>query len=442
MKTRSIAIKGMLILLCIVMVCLFFSRTIKTIVTPKVQFVTVKAGKLTQHYQFSGKVTYPGAEDFSYAVSQPVIISQTYVRPGDQVKAGDILFSMRFSSQEAMESQLKGAYQNALIAQMEFEQTYADYQPDPRASEYMSAYSTLRMATIYEGEARLAMERVLPAGVTVPAEGYPEGADAAATKTIDEWRNASAYKVSAKSALDRISADYVLTESDRQYLLREQETANAIVSTGTALNAFYDERDALRAVCAPCDGYIAAVHVSTGSSYNGSMPLCMLTDAESMPVIKIGIDEMDRAIPDGTAVMIITPWGDFKSEVLATGVNKEGNRYARITIPDDLVQMGVSIHQLSLEDFTVSMALQTETAYSLVPVSAIHGSGDDRYVYVVEENKTALGGTEMSVSKLSITVISEADGMAAVEEKLARVQLAYMEDRPLSDGSAVMGDVQ
>ncbi len=442
MKARNIAIKGMLLLLCIIVMCLFFSGTIKTIVTPKVQFVTVKTGKLTQHYQFSGKVTYPGAEDFYYAVSQPVIISQTYVRPGNQVKAGDILFSMRFSNQETMETQLVGAYQNALIAQLEFEQTYADYQPDPRAPEYMSAYSALRMAVIHEGEARLAMEHALPTDVTVPAEGYPEGADAAATKAIDEWRNASAYKVSAKSAFDRISADYVLTESEHQYLLREQETANAIAATGTALNAFYDERDALRTVCALCDGYIAAVHVSTGSSYDGSMPLCTLTDTESMPVIEIGIDEMDRAIPDGAAVMIKTPWGDFKSEVSATGVNNEGNRYAHVTIPDDLAQLGVSIHQLSLKDFTVSMALQTDTAHALVPMSAIHGSGDNRYVYVVEESKTALGGTEMRVSRLSITVIAEADGMAAVEEKLTRVRLAYMEDRPLSDGSAVMGDAQ
>lgn len=442
MKARNIAIKGMLILLCIVLVCLFFSGTIKTIVTPKVQFVTVKAGRLTQHYQFSGQVIYPGAEDFSYAVSQPVIISKIYVRPGDQVKAGDLLFSMRFSSQEAMASQLEGAYQNALIAQMEFEQTYADYQPDPRASAYMSAYSALRMAAIHEGEARLAMERALPAGVIVPEEGSPEGADAAATKAIDEWRGAYANKASAKSAFDRISADYALTESDRQYLLRKQETANAIASTGAALNAFYDERDALRAVCAPRDGYIAAVHVSTGSSYDGSRPLCMLTDAESMPVIEIGTDELNRSIPDGTAVMLITPWGDFKSEVLAAGVNQEGNRYAHVAIPDALARMGVSIHQLSLEAFTVSMALQADTAHALVPVSAIHGSGDDRYVYVVEEKKTALGGTEMRVSKLSITVISEADGLAAVEEKLTRVRLAYMEDRPLSDGAAVMGDVQ
>ena len=442
MKARSIAIKGMLVLLCIVLVCLFFSGTIKTIVTPKVQFVTVKTGKLTQHYQFSGKVTYPGAEDFSYTVSQPVIISQTSVRPGDEVKAGDTLFSMRFSNQEVMESQLEVAYQNALIAQMEFEQTYADYHPDPRATEYMSAYSTLRMATIYEGEARLAMERVLPAGIIVPEEGYPEAADETATKAIDAWRSAYTYKASAKSAFDRISADYLLTESDRQYLVREQETVNTVASTGAALNAFYAERDAMSAVCAPRDGYIAAVNVRIGSSYDGSMPLYSLTDAESRPVIEIARDEMDRIIPDGTAVMIMTQWGDFKSEVLVTGVNNEGVEYAHIVIPDDLAQMGVSINRFGADDFTVNVALQTDTAHSLVPVSAIHGTGDDRYVYVVEENKSALGGTEMSVAKLSVTVIDEADGMAAVEERLTRVQLAYMEDRPLSDGAAVMGDVQ
>ena len=35
-------------------------------------------------------------------------------------------------------------------------------------------------------------------------------------------------------------------------------------------------------------------------------------------------------------------------------------------------------------------------------------------------------------------VLAESDGMAAVEESLKGSRLAYMEDRPINDGDAVM----
>ena len=41
--------------------------------------------------------------------------------------------------------------------------------------------------------------------------------------------------------------------------------------------------------------------------------------------------------------------------------------------------------------------------------------------------------------EFSVKVLAESDGMAAVEESLKGSRLAYMEDRPLSNGVAVLG---
>lgn len=441
MKGRTIAIKGMLILLCVIFVCIFFSGTIKTIVTPKVQFITVKNGRLTHHYQYTGSIVYPGAEDFYHSVSQSVIITDVHVHPGDTVNAGDVLFSMQYLNATETENQLVNAYHHALLQRMDFEQEYTGYQPDPRALEYRNAHSVLQRATIKEGEASLLVSRILPEGVVVPEQGYPQGVTASTQQAIDAWREAAAEKATAKAAFDALASSYTLSETDQQYYIRDQETSEAINATGSALNAFFLEQEKLKAVCAPRECTIATVHVRTGSTYDGGTSLCMLMDTDSVPVIEIVTENMERVMSHGMVVDIITPWGDFHSEVIESGLTATGSPYAYIAIPDTLADKGISAALPGETGVTINVAMQSENTYSLVPVSAIHGSGSNRYVYVVEESKTALGGSELHVSRLNITVVDEADGFVAVEEKLTRVQLAYLEDRPLSDGCAVMGYV-
>ena len=75
---------------------------------------------------------------------------------------------------------------------------------------------------------------------------------------------------------------------------------------------------------------------------------------------------------------------------------------------------------------------------ALIPVGAVHGSGNKRYVYMATERSNVLGAPDLIITKIDISVIDEAEGFVAVNEKLAHMQLVYMEDRPLSDGCIVM----
>ena len=59
--------------------------------------------------------------------------------------------------------------------------------------------------------------------------------------------------------------------------------------------------------------------------------------------------------------------------------------------------------------------------------------------YLVGEKKSPLGNTELVVREFPVKVLAESDGMAAVEESLKGSRLAYMEDRPLSNGVTVLG---
>lgn len=73
-----------------------------------------------------------------------------------------------------------------------------------------------------------------------------------------------------------------------------------------------------------------------------------------------------------------------------------------------------------------------------MPVSAVHGSGEDRYVFVINKSENTFGSTEMTVRKMSVVVEAEVDGVASLQDDISWYTLAYMEDRAISDGDSVM----
>ena len=75
---------------------------------------------------------------------------------------------------------------------------------------------------------------------------------------------------------------------------------------------------------------------------------------------------------------------------------------------------------------------------TLLPVSAVRGTGEDRYVYVIREEQNGLGERVMRVSRQSGKVLAEVGGTASIEEDLGRQRVAYMEDRAIEEGSEVM----
>lgn len=77
--------------------------------------------------------------------------------------------------------------------------------------------------------------------------------------------------------------------------------------------------------------------------------------------------------------------------------------------------------------------------YSQLPASAIHVYGDDRYVYSVRETKSPLGAVTYTAHEIHVTVRSEEGTNIILGENLSAFHIAYMEDRELEDGCAVMG---
>ena len=86
----------------------------------------------------------------------------------------------------------------------------------------------------------------------------------------------------------------------------------------------------------------------------------------------------------------------------------------------------------------MTASYRASSSTTLLPASAVRGSGDSRYVYIVSEESNALGQRVLKVKKQDVKVLSEVGSTVSIQDDLSRQRVAYMEDRAISDGSEVM----
>lgn len=441
MKLKRIAVAGWLTLAVVTGLCLFLSGTIKTLVTPRVQFVTVRSGVLTERFSLPCALVYREAEELRREVPEGMVIGQCFVQTGDAVKAGDPLFSLRLRDEQSREAQLTEAYHTALMEEAAFLREHASDTPTADEEAYAAAQEAWERSVIREGDARLTVEKLLPPGMDLPDEGYPEDADEALIRAIDGYRASRAARRTAENALNGIPADAV-RDGVLRFVADRREMERRVQSAREALLAFQMAQDAVKTITAPHDGLIAEVCVRVGDTYDGTAPLCFLIGEKGGPVLEADAGRMAGSMTEGAEITVQTEWGDFSGRLLTTGMTRDGRLCYDVAIPREIAERGISLRRLADSAVTISAAIPSGEAHALVPVSAIHGVGKHRYVYVVEERASALGGAEWSVREYAITVLAEADGYASVEEPLNRMRLAYMEDKELSDGCTVIGGAE
>ena len=86
----------------------------------------------------------------------------------------------------------------------------------------------------------------------------------------------------------------------------------------------------------------------------------------------------------------------------------------------------------------MTLVFRAREATSLLPTSAVRGSGDDRYIYVAEQNNAAFGGSTLKLHKLDVKVLGEYGGTTSVQDDVTYYSVAYGEDRAVDNGDAVM----
>lgn len=441
MNLKKFAVRGMIVLAVFVALCMFFSGTIKTITTAKIKITQGRSGKLEEKIELSGKLYFSQVDSVGFDLDegQTLTIVKVNTRPGYTVKEGDVLIEARVANYEQTMMQYQTTYDEALDQLLQLESKNSNIRLRKTDKQYAEAYFALRSARKESVSARIAMESLLmQEQLTLPEEGVPEGASENLIAAIEAYRAAAQTESEAQQAMDAVER-YLPDDTTWAYISDKHVQEEKIAECEAKMQALSELNGAVRSICAPHDGYTAEVFVKAGDVYDGSTDLFSMTKADTMPVLRADVSEIERAVTEGTTVTMSSDrYGDVESKVVAVGIDDEGKKYVDIEVNDDVINARGSVYSMTLEDTPMKVVYRSRTATTLISSSAIHGSGDNRYVYTVDRSYSSFGNSKMTVHKMTVTVLAEVDGVASIEEEIAYYDIAYMEDRPINDGDTVM----
>ena len=441
MNLKKFAVRGIVILAVFVALCMFFSGTIRTITTPKVQLTGAKRGKLEERVELSCKLVFSQKEQVTVDLPEEITltISRVNAREGYSVKAGDAVIEARVTNYEQQRKRLQDAYDEASENLIALENKNRGIRINRRDQEYADAYFGLRDARRAAVNAELEMDSLLSKeGLQRADEGYPEGASEELIAAIDAWRAAAQTRAQAQDAMDD-AARYTVEESVWTYITEKRGYQEKADAAEKGLRELMELNRQVQAFAAPHDGYIAELPVKEGDVCDGSQPLYAITAEGKMPVLRADVSQVERAVTEGmTAAMNADSYDPIETAVVAAGVDAEGKAYADLELTDALVRARGSVYAMMQEETPMTLIYRAREAATLLPTNAVRGSGDDRYVYVVEQNNAAFGGNTLKLHKMDVKVIGEYGGTTAVQEELSWYSIAYGEDRPVGDGDVVM----
>ena len=198
----------------------------------------------------------------------------------------------------------------------------------------------------------------------------------------------------------------------------------------------------LGTVRAPRDGWIVSVDVNAGDSYDGSKPAYVMSAKDAMPSLRAPLTGIERTFAVGTRVTVgDDDNGTERTKVSATATDSTGTKYLVIELPESMTEPGNTAVRQAIANGGVQATItyRAKESMTLLPAAAVRSDGNSSYVFLVQQSGGGfLSSNGMKVVKTTVTVTDKNDKQVAVQEDFSYQQLAYQEDRALSDGMAVM----
>lgn len=424
MKTK--ALKGFAALLALLVVCFFFSGTVRTLTTAKVMLTYPQQGRLKETLNLTGTLRFSAAEDVTISLPEgaALTITQVNVVPGMAVSAGDVLLETVFTGVDALIAVQEDNYAAAQTELLSLERQNSQLRVQRTDENWLAAYDALVDAynAQHDAEVALTVATNLQIGVDEAQSAYDEAMQvvASAEKTMEK--------------LDRIGIAedvyaYVMEKRDIQARM-DEATAN-IVSLRTL-------EQSTRQITAPHDGYVVAVNLSAGQSWDGQAALTLSAEGAEM-LLRADASDLSRSISEGANVTISGRFGtSVKTTVTKTGYDSHGEPYVEVGLSAKEATSLDTVAHLMSPGASMQITYTAAQASYLLPAAALRGSEGNYSVYTVTESQNAFGQTVLTVAEQKVTLLDEGGSMVSIDGIYDNVQVAYMEDRTISPGSEVM----
>lgn len=499
MTTKKRALKALMILAVVLLLCMFFARTVQTITTAKIQRVQATRGRLEDRIEVTGNVYFSKGEDFYIpeAAKMNILIEKSLAQPGYLIKEGDLLYTATVPSFEDEVSKLKTDYEKKV---RELSVEVAGHLRLNQESDHNRAYmDMLQRSDDYYLKLYAAQAAAIAAGVTLPEDvltwgkpAEPEETEEAGkatptpeptptvtpeptatpepTPTADPKANPSPTpnpeEVEKQKRLDALEKAKQAAYDARIAMEESMETLKRIYTGGGPIRRMGDgtfeyikkidgfkeeiarlmaqmlELDQLKLrlqrVVAPRDGWMTATNLKKDEKYDGTKAAYTLSLPGELPVLRCDITDVKKPIAKGMKARVEGSERELTiTDIVIDGSNR---KFAVLALDNEVLSALGGLSKLMNTPQNVSIVYRAQRSTTLIPASALR-SGDDKsyFVYVVRQNWGGmLSNTTFTVEKQPVTVIETSSKMVALEDDLSYVEIADREDRALSDKQAVM----
>jgi len=442
MNLKKFAIRGLVFLAVFVALCMFFSGTVRTITTPKVSVTKPKFGRFDEKISVTAKLEFTDPEEQAMALPDDLTLTVEKVntRAGYTVQAGEVVAVAKVTGYDEKYAQYQDEYDKAVAALIQLQSK--NLHPSKRDLAYADAYYGLQdarheaLARELEMDAQLGREKLKRV-----EEGYPEGASAELKGMIDRWREATAALAEAQTTMDRLS-HYTVEETIWSYLTDQREQQQNEEKAEQNLRRLVELNDQAGAIVAPHDGYIVSMGLTVGETYDGKQAMYSLS--EKLPVLRADLsslsDDKRKKISEGMTANLTFGEVTVESKVVAKKTDSEGKWYADIELTPDAINAAGSVYSLTQDEqgIEVTLVYRAKANTTILPASAVSGTGETRTIFVVEKDEGVFGGSTWTVSEMKVTVAGEADGRISVREELSAYTVVSGRDRTIRDGDTVM----
>jgi hypothetical protein len=170
-----------------------------------------------------------------------------------------------------------------------------------------------------------------------------------------------------------------------------------------------------------------------------------MNDPARPPVLRADVSGINRAIEVGARAVVRADRQEWNTSVAATGIGEGGKKYADLDLNEnELRYYGGSSALISRGEgvsYTAYITYRAANAATLLPSGAVRDIDGDAYIFAAERSYNSFfsyAEAGKTVRKMPVQVIDKSEKMVALADDLWGVEVAYREDRELSDGAKVM----
>lgn len=440
---KRIALRGFVGLLIILALCMFLSGTIKTLATAKVKLTMPTSDYLTDSIQTTGYLYFSDTDDiFSNAVPEntSLTIRKVYVTPGRRINAGDVLFEADVTNFDAVLEELNENYTAIAeeLTQLQLDNTYLHMSSSDEA--WVNAYDAYLLTQQELLNAQIALSaNATHLGITLIDGKLPDDIiDDTLLEKQALVEDLLAQVDEKRSALENANLRGI-QPAVKAFIMQERRLQNNLVSLQEQMTELYLLSTMAQAVTAPHDGFILTVNINEGDQFDGTLPAIVMSGESAECYLQADISGTSRTITEGTPVVISGSIGyKVESTVSRNSFDAAGNPAIQVTIPSSAISTLGGASGLLKKGVSMSVEYVSDKVSTLIPAAAVRGITGNNFIYVVEETENLLGQSVLTLAKQPITIADEAGDMVAVAEEITNMQIAYMEDRSVSEGSEVI----